>query len=59
LELTRKAAAAAGVKVLTIKAAMEDFDFGSEQFDLIVAKYEAQAGARRSPGAEAWRNRSR
>jgi SAM-dependent methyltransferase len=40
LELTRKAAAAAGVKVLTIKAAMEDFDFGNEQWDLIVATYE-------------------
>jgi len=43
LELTRKAAGAAGVKVVTIKAAMEDFDFGSEQWDLIVATYEGAA----------------
>ena len=43
LELTRKAADAAGVKVRTINAAIGDFDFGSEEWDLIVGTYEGAA----------------
>jgi SAM-dependent methyltransferase len=46
LEIASKSAAAAGVKIAAIKAAMEDFDYGAEQWDLIVATYEG-AGWRR------------
>jgi 2-polyprenyl-3-methyl-5-hydroxy-6-metoxy-1,4-benzoquinol methylase len=40
MELARKSAAAAGVKITTIKASMDDFDYGVGQWDLIVATYE-------------------
>ena len=40
MELARKSAAAAGVKIVTIKASMDDFDYGAGQWDLIVATYE-------------------
>ncbi len=40
MELARKSAAAAGVKITTIKASMDDFDYGAGQWDLIVATYE-------------------
>ena len=40
MELARKAASEAGVKIKTINAAMEDFDYGVNQWDLIVATYE-------------------
>ena len=40
MELARKSAAAAGVKIATIRASMDDFDYGIGQWDLIVATYE-------------------
>ncbi|MBC8164421.1 MAG: class I SAM-dependent methyltransferase [Bryobacteraceae bacterium] len=40
MEVARKSADAAGVKITTIKAAMEDFDYGTGRWDLIVATYE-------------------
>jgi 2-polyprenyl-3-methyl-5-hydroxy-6-metoxy-1,4-benzoquinol methylase len=40
MEIARKSADAAGVKITTIKAAMEDFDYGTGRWDLIVATYE-------------------
>jgi len=40
MELARKSAAAAGVKITTIKASMDDFDYGVGRWDLIVATYE-------------------
>ena len=40
MELARKSAAAAGVKITTISASMDDFDFGVGQWDLVVATYE-------------------
>ena len=40
MELARKSAAAAGVKITTIRAAMDDFDYGVNEWDLIVATYE-------------------
>ena len=40
MELARKSAAAAGVKITTIRASMDDFDYGIGQWDLIVATYE-------------------
>jgi len=40
MELARKAVSEAGVKIKTINAAMEDFDYGVNQWDLIVATYE-------------------
>lgn len=40
MELARKSAAAAGVKITTIRASMDDFDYGVGQWDLIVATYE-------------------
>jgi SAM-dependent methyltransferase len=36
----REAAAQAGVKITTIKASMDDFDYGTNEWDLIVATYE-------------------
>ena len=40
MELARKSAAAAGVKITTIRASMDDFDYGIGQWDLVVATYE-------------------
>jgi 2-polyprenyl-3-methyl-5-hydroxy-6-metoxy-1,4-benzoquinol methylase len=40
MDLARKSAAAAGVKITTIRASMDDFDYGVGQWDLIVATYE-------------------
>jgi 2-polyprenyl-3-methyl-5-hydroxy-6-metoxy-1,4-benzoquinol methylase len=40
MELARKSAAAAGVKITTIRASLDDFDYGVGQWDLIVATYE-------------------
>jgi len=40
MELARKSAAAAGVKITTIRASMDDFDYRVGQWDLIVATYE-------------------
>ena len=40
MELARKSAAAAGVKIATIRASMDDFDYGVGQWDLVVATYE-------------------
>ncbi len=40
MELARKSAEAAGVRIATIKASMDDFDYGVGQWDLIVATYE-------------------
>jgi 2-polyprenyl-3-methyl-5-hydroxy-6-metoxy-1,4-benzoquinol methylase len=39
LELARKSAAAAGVRITTINATLEDFDYGVGQWDLIVGTY--------------------
>lgn len=43
MEQARKSAAAAGVKITTIKASIDDFDYGVGQWDLIVATYEGVA----------------
>ena len=43
MELARKSATAAGVKITTIKASLEDFDYGAGQWDLIVGIYEGVA----------------
>ena len=40
MEIARKSAEAAGVKIATIKASMDDFEYGVGQWDLIVATYE-------------------
>ena len=48
MAVARKSAEAAGVKITTINSSMEAFDYGVEQWDLIVATYE---------GAE-WRERA-
>jgi 2-polyprenyl-3-methyl-5-hydroxy-6-metoxy-1,4-benzoquinol methylase len=40
MEIARKSAEAAGVKITTIKASMDDFEYGVGQWDLIVATYE-------------------
>ena len=40
MKIAREAAAQAGVKITTVNAAMEDFNYGSNQWDLIVATYE-------------------
>ncbi|MGA2772097.1 MAG: methyltransferase domain-containing protein [Bryobacteraceae bacterium] len=40
MELARKSAAAAGVMITTIRASMDDFDYGVGRWDLIVATYE-------------------
>jgi len=40
MRIAREAAAQAGVKITTVNAAMEDFDYGMNQWDLIVATYE-------------------
>jgi 2-polyprenyl-3-methyl-5-hydroxy-6-metoxy-1,4-benzoquinol methylase len=40
MELARKSAAAEGMKITTIKASLENFDYGIGQWDLIVATYE-------------------
>jgi 2-polyprenyl-3-methyl-5-hydroxy-6-metoxy-1,4-benzoquinol methylase len=39
MELARKSAAAAGVKITTIRASLNDFDYGAGQWDLIVGTY--------------------
>ncbi len=39
MEQARKSAAAAGTKITTIKATLEDFDYGVSQWDLIVGTY--------------------
>ena len=39
MELARESAAAAGLKIRTIKASLEDFDYGVGQWDLIVGAY--------------------
>jgi len=39
MEVARKSAAAAGVTITTIKASLEDFDYGSGEWDLIVGTY--------------------
>jgi SAM-dependent methyltransferase len=39
MEIARKSAEAAGVKIATIESTMEDFDYGVGQWDLIVATY--------------------
>ncbi len=43
LEQARAAAEAEGVKVKTVKATLEDFDYGVARWDLIVATYEGVA----------------
>ena len=40
MALARKAAADAGTSIQTIQAAMEDFNYGTDQWDLVVATYE-------------------
>jgi len=40
MSLARKSAADAGVKLRTINKSMDDFDYGVDQWDLIVATYE-------------------
>jgi 2-polyprenyl-3-methyl-5-hydroxy-6-metoxy-1,4-benzoquinol methylase len=40
MKIAREAAAQAGVKITTVNAAMEEFDYGTNQWDLIVATYE-------------------
>jgi len=40
MEIARKSAAAAGVKIATINIPMEEFDYGVGKWDLIVATYE-------------------
>ena len=40
LEQARKSAAAAGVKIAIINASLDDFDYGTGQWDLIVGTYE-------------------
>lgn len=40
MEIARKSAEAAGVRITTIKASMDDFEYGVGQWDLIVATYE-------------------
>ena len=47
MKIAREAAAQANVKITTVNAAMEDFDYGTNQWDLIVATYKARAGATR------------
>jgi 2-polyprenyl-3-methyl-5-hydroxy-6-metoxy-1,4-benzoquinol methylase len=39
MELARKSAAAAGVKITTVRASLDDFDYGAGQWDLIVGTY--------------------
>jgi SAM-dependent methyltransferase len=39
MERARKSAAAAGVKITTIRASLDDFDYGTGQWDLIVGTY--------------------
>ncbi len=39
MELARKSAAEAGVKITTIRASLDDFDYGAGQWDLIVGTY--------------------
>ena len=39
MELARKSAAAAGVKITTINSTLENFDYGVGQWDLIVGTY--------------------
>jgi 2-polyprenyl-3-methyl-5-hydroxy-6-metoxy-1,4-benzoquinol methylase len=39
MEIAQKSAEAAGVKIKTVKASMEDFDFGVGQWGLVVATY--------------------
>ncbi len=43
MAVARKAAAQAGVKITTINSAMEDFDYGTSLWDLIVGTYEGAA----------------
>jgi 2-polyprenyl-3-methyl-5-hydroxy-6-metoxy-1,4-benzoquinol methylase len=40
MDLSRKSAAAAGAKITTVRASMDDFDYGVGQWDLIVATYQ-------------------
>jgi hypothetical protein len=40
MEIARKSASAAGVKITTIAASMENFQYGAGQWDLVVATYE-------------------
>ena len=40
IAVARKAADAAGVKITTVNSTMEEFDYGANQWDLIVATYE-------------------
>ena len=40
MQIARKSAEAAGVRITTIKASMDDFEYGAGQWDLIVATYE-------------------
>jgi 2-polyprenyl-3-methyl-5-hydroxy-6-metoxy-1,4-benzoquinol methylase len=40
LEQAQKSAVAAGVRITTLKTSLEDFDYGADQWDLIVATYE-------------------
>jgi 2-polyprenyl-3-methyl-5-hydroxy-6-metoxy-1,4-benzoquinol methylase len=46
MELARKSAAAAGVKINTFKASIDDFDYGAGRWDLIVATYEGASWLR-------------
>ncbi len=39
MELARKSAAAAGVKITTVKASLDNFDYGAAQWDLVVGTY--------------------
>jgi len=40
LKVTQQSAQTAGVKVTTVKASMQEYDFGTAKWDLIVATYE-------------------
>jgi len=39
MELAQKSAAAAGVKITTVKASLSDFDYGAGRWDLVVGTY--------------------
>ncbi len=48
LEIAQKSAKAAGVKITTVNSAMEAFDYGAGQWDLIVATYEGASWLERA-----------
>lgn len=48
MEAARKSAKAAGVKITTITASMDDFEFGVGQWDVVVATYEGASWLERA-----------